>query len=105
MSNICERCGGIKTVYYEVEWLPGKRAALAQHQSSIMKLCMCPIERIKHDGGLGDDYTVAWHYNDIEIRDQGAECVGLTVQQALSLLAWLRQEESALEALAEEKEE
>ena len=103
MSNICDRCGGVKNVSYEVEFLPGKRA-LVQHQSIMMKLCMCPVERIKHDGDLGDDYTVAWHYNDINIQDQRAEFVALTPQQALSLLAWLRQEETTLEELAKEQE-
>ncbi len=62
------------------------------------------LNMAKHDGGLGDDYTVAWHYNDIEIRDQGAEFVGLTAAQALSLLAWLEQEREALERFVEPSE-
>ncbi len=46
----------------------------------------------KHDGDLGDRYSVAWHYNDINIQDQGAEFVALTPLQAIKLLAWLEEE-------------
>ncbi len=46
----------------------------------------------KHDGDLGDRYSVAWHYNDINIQDQGAEFVALTPGQAIKLLAWLEEE-------------
>ncbi len=46
----------------------------------------------KHDGELGDGYTVAMHYRNIEIRDRGAEFVALTPEQAIKLLAWLEEE-------------
>ncbi len=46
----------------------------------------------KHDGDLGDGYTVAMHYTNVEIRDSGAEFVALTPGQAIKLLAWLEEE-------------
>jgi len=61
----------------------------------------------KHDGTLENapyrGHAVAWHYNDIEIRDQGAENVLLSAKQALSLLAWLEQERETLEKIAKEQ--
>ncbi len=53
-------------------------------------------EHPKHDGNLENGYIVAWHYDDIEIRDQGAEFVSLTARQAIALLAWLEEEYPAL---------
>ena len=107
MSTICDRCGGFKTVYYEVAFLPGKRAAIAQHQTRTMKFCMCPVEQVQHDGKLegGDTYEV--YYDGSFICIQGTYNlkdyeVILEPKQALSLLAWLRQEEAALEELAKE---
>ncbi|SRR6266567_401375 len=107
MSNICERCGGIKNASYEVEFLPGKRV-LVQHQSITMKICLCPPERFKHDGKLegGDTYEV--YYDGSLICIQGTYNlkdyeVILEARQALSLLTWLRQEETTLEELAKEQ--
>ena len=57
----------------------------------------------KYDGTLGNRYTVAWSYNDIEIKDEGAEFVALSAQQALSLLAWLEQERARLEQVSNEQ--
>src|SRR6266704_5752529 len=39
----------------------------------------------KHDGNLGDDYFVKYHYStvEIQIRDNQAKFVGLTFKQAL----------------------
>ena len=62
------------------------------------------IEEPKHDGNLGDRYSVAFDYSTIEIKDQGAEYVGLSAKQALSLLAWLEQEREKLEQLAKEQQ-
>jgi len=45
-----------------------------------------------HDGDLGDGYTVAMHYSNVEIEDGKAEFVALTPEQAIKLLAWLEQE-------------
>ena len=113
MSNICDRCGGVKNVSYEVEFLPGKRA-LVQHQSIMMKLCMCPVERIKHDGKLDTKTGQEVTYDDIYLEPGGEiikgigiygnhDYVKLTPKQALSLLAWLHQEEQTLKALAKEQ--
>jgi hypothetical protein len=57
----------------------------------------------KHDGDLGDGYTVAMHYTNVEIRDSGAEFVALTPEQAIKLLAWLEEEWLNLRRLAREK--
>src|SRR6266567_8885938 len=108
VSNICDRCGGVKTVYYEVEFIPGKRAALTQHQSSTIKLCMCPSERIQHDGKLGAHYEVLMSGRTLSIVGDARvntlrDIVELDPQTALSLLTWLRQEETALEELAKEQ--
>ncbi len=70
-----------------------------------------PIEQQKHDGTL-DDYIVSYAdtvysvfgpVQGISIKCQsGPEYAGLTYEQALSLLAWLRQEEPTLQELAKE---
>lgn len=46
----------------------------------------------KHDGDLGSGYTVAMHYDNVEIRDGGAEFAALAPAQAIKLLAWLEEE-------------
>ncbi len=107
MSNICERCGGQKTVYYDVVIMPGK-TSIAQYNPGIMKLCTCPIERIKHDGKLGAHYEVLMSGRTLSIVGDARvntlrDIVELDPQAALSLLTWLRQEETALEELAKEQ--
>ena len=46
----------------------------------------------KHDGELGNTYTVTMHYSNVEITDNRAEFVSLPPEQAMKLLAWLEQE-------------
>ncbi len=73
---------------------------------------------IRHDGKLGDGYIV--HYDRVCVGmdskhkwkfTQGVhiatddDVAVLTPKQALSLLAWLRQEESELQRLAKEVDE
>ncbi len=58
----------------------------------------------EHDGNLGESYRVHWHYDEVVVEDEGAEYVGLTPKQALSLLAWLVHEQKKLEQLAQEQE-
>src|SRR6266567_3245492 len=104
MSNICDRCG-VKTFYYEVEIVTGSR--VAQPPTPMMKICMCPVERIKHDGKLDTKTGQEVTYDDIYLEPGGEiikgigiygnhDYVKLTPKQALSLLAWLHQEEQTL---------
>jgi len=118
VSNICDRCSGQKTIYYDVVMMPGK-SSIAQYNPGIMKLCTCPIEHPKHDGNL-DTYKSYMHadaeYHQADWTQEAAihihggygddesMSIYLDAQQALSLLTWLRQEETALEELAKEQE-
>lgn len=67
----------------------------------------------EHDGNLGDDYTV-YHSSRLiggggciridgkwAAGANGEDSVSLSPAQALSLLAWLRQEEAELQRLAD----
>lgn len=62
----------------------------------------------KHDGYLENapyaGHAVRWNYKDVEISDEHAEFVLLSAKQALSLLAWLQQEQTTLQQLAKEQE-
>src|SRR6266699_2318830 len=93
MSNICERCGGQKTVYYDVVIMPGK-TSIAQYNPGIMKLCTCPIERTKHDGILGGtpgrqtrvrlDTDVPFDDREVHLENDWDDGISLTAREALS---------------------
>jgi len=63
-----------------------------------------PVE--KHDGQLNDDDTHHVYYNNfLGIAIATSTGIPVTAREALSLLAWLRQEEETLEKLAKEQEQ
>src|SRR5437763_2825391 len=122
MSNVCEQCGGQKTVYYRIEPVYGNNYTPAVHAltPSTMKLCLCPIPRAKHDGKLkpmGDEvYTAMVQYFDdnpasallalgggysVDRLDDGT--VYIDPKQALSLLDWLTQERTILEGMVSDE--
>ncbi len=122
-SNICERCGGQKTVYIKVEPVYSNgfvSAVHAQHTSSTMKICMCPLPKKKHDGRLEPMVKRTEYYDhtaQVEILDEHPQTslisisggysdessIYLDPKQVLSLLAWLKQEQSTLERLVQEE--
>jgi len=120
-SNICEQCGGSKTIWFKVEAITKadleKRIELAENKSTTpFKICHGhPEPTIKHDGNLGDGARVCQD-NDfrgpiVVIRgkynnDIGPEdAVSLPYKQFLSLLAWGEQNRATMEQLAKEQEE
>lgn len=105
MSNICERCGGLKTVYITTTVIyEGQADPPLPAPTTPFSLCMCPPRREKHDGKL-DTWGEAVIYlekDDVFIRQDFAgevTVVNLMPKQALSLLAWLKQEQDILEQL------
>jgi hypothetical protein len=96
MSDLCEKCGG-STHWYLGSQLP-----------SHLHFCYC-IPKAKHDGKLnksedGEYDSEVWIdgcYIKIENLNH---MVVLDAKEALSLLAWLKQEESTLEELAKEQD-
>lgn len=114
-NNVCQRCGGAKTFYYQVEFvLKGDRFLKTTETPVVpanqLRICSCSPERVAHDGNLDKDkYATVKidEYPHVEIAVRGdeeavyAEVVCLTVEQALSLRDWLIQETPTLEELAE----
>lgn len=115
MSNICEKCGGAKNLTIEIKAVSFLQEIKAIPVSNLIRICMCSPEREKHDGKLDEDenYSVShstersngrFHYVYIEGKfNLGDDEISLTPPQALSLLAWLKQEEATLEQLAKEQ--
>ncbi len=108
-TNICERCGGQKTLYIEIEptYNNGFTSAVrAEHTSGTVRICLCP-PKAKHDGNLDKDGKVrVWFDDDVPFEDGcvhlGNEWSGgmsLFASEALSLLDWLQQNKRALERL------
>ena len=108
MSNACEQCGGVKEYYYSVEVVSGP----IQPNPNMLKVCWCKPEPHQHDGWLDEDGNGLAELNVKERRvliEVGkslldSTCIRLDANQALSLLAWLKQEQDTLETLAEEQE-
>ena len=103
-TNTCPKCGGQKVVYYQIEptYSNNFTSAALYASSSSMRICTCPIEREKHDGKLDEEYRVyqsngAWGVEGVILEYKGTCQAIIRPQQALSLLAWLKQEQSTLE--------
>lgn len=100
-SNVCERCGGLKTASFA--------SGIIQHNT--VKLCDCPQPPPvpKHDGKLYDRNEGVVRYGAMYPGEIGVyiDCAGdrvyISVRQALSLLAWLQQEKPILDRLLEEE--
>lgn len=117
-SNVCKICGGVKRVNWTISFeechpveMHFDPAALAGDWH------LCPGHpglATKHDGFLDEkhEYEVSWWQRDsamprVYIEETSTmkeepEFVGISPAQALSLLAWLRQEEAELRRLAGE---
>lgn len=57
MSNMCERCGGQKTVYYKIEPIYANGYTSAAHAitASTLKICMChPESGVKPEKSVKD---------------------------------------------------
>ena len=84
MSNICEQCGG-------------------------MKICTCPLPKEKHDGKLSRgvrgwlDSEVPFDDGSVHLGNDWGGGISLMASEALSLFAWLKQEQDTLERLAQEE--
>src|SRR6266704_142139 len=111
-SNICEQCGGQKTVYIKVEPVYSNgfvSAVRAVATSSTMKICTCPVPKEKHDGKLDKvgkvrvwfDSEVPFDDGSVHLGNDWGGGISLMASEALSLLAWLKQEQDTLERLAQ----
>lgn len=113
-DNICKQCGG-HTGNIFTRQLPAMDATGTPYPVGVVpsiKLCYGhPVQ--KHDGNLDRDdrMTVQFaHEKYVEVRDSESErgfpygdSLLFDPAQALSLLAWLKQEEATLERLAKEQ--
>jgi hypothetical protein len=112
-ENVCSVCGGIKHLNYKATTLPGTSIPVMQ---PIVPRCEGHAEGEKHSGKLEamcdpiPPYQVNWieipfgfPLMHIQIGDEDT-FITLDPKQALSLLEWLRQEESMLKILAKEEE-
>lgn len=109
-NNICKQCGGV-TGPFAREVV---RTLNMLHQQGTHACIGHPEPSSKHDGDLGHNATVCYQDNgylaedgttfsleEVSISDKTRR-VYLTPSEALSLLAWLRQEENKLQQLAQE---
>lgn len=111
----CDTCGGLKNVTFPIAQTKGMEPARAFQPFTYT---LCPGHPMpKHDGRLGGeeheaqtvDYRQLGHghtyislrYDDSSRREDD---IWLSPKQALSLLAWLKQEEQTLQELAKEQE-
>lgn len=115
-SNICAICGGVKRVYWTISFEECHPVDVRFDPASLAsnwRLCPGhPEPATKHDGSLQPASRV---YHDVDglrrpvVRIDGEyqtgpeDTVELSPHQALSLLAWLKQEEPELERLAKEQ--
>lgn len=105
-SNLCEKCNGFTS-------LPPQYVLdeMARHgQSPFMCSGVHPIP--KHNGWLGDGERVSmwyWHGASVDVlleNESGTEDNRhLSAKQALSLLEWLKQQETVLKQLVVVEEE
>ena len=96
--NLCPTCGGVKGPVWPRTYGP----------------CRCadgPMPVSKHDGKLDKDGDAKVQYGaaypgeeGVYVIDVSHDAVYLNPSQALSLLAWLQQEEAKLHRLAKEQE-
>lgn len=116
-NNICPTCGGVLLIEYTIQFREACPHSMSV--SSTERICFGhpePEPEQKHDGQLGGEADVCYskvttslgiadgiriEHNDLWDED----IIGLHPSQALSLLAWLKQEESALEQMVKEQEE
>ncbi len=117
-NNICEICGGVKRIEYTIGFVEGAPhdMRVEPHELPVAwRMCFGhPEPAQKHDGDLGHNASV-WIEDEQHITADGetfytkyvkisdkVRCVGLIPKEALSLLAWLKQEEAELRRLSEE---
>lgn len=117
-SNVCAICGGMKRIEYVIGFEEGRPHDMRVESPSLLpeggwRLCPGHPEPVTaHDGFLDEkrEYEVSWWQKQSEapriyieetstVKDE-PEFVGITPAQALSLLAWLKQEEPELQRLA-----
>lgn len=100
----CKRCGGVTQISYGRTPLANPMPETQGLMPPLVFL-LCPGHPAeKHDGHLGEDAFVSLTDSCANIYQIDGDFISLTTKQALSLLAWLRQEEQALKQLAKEQE-
>lgn len=117
-SNTCKQCGGILRLEYVIGFEDGRPHDIQVKPDPMptpFRLCFGHFDQPKHDGKLdkynevayGDVYAnlkLGWGYTRGILINGYDESISLEPKSALSLLAWLKQEETALEKLVEEQE-
>lgn len=113
-NNVCGICGGVKRVDWTISFEECHPVEMRFDPASLAgnwRLCPGhPNPAQKHDGKLGEDaYVNYYHYPKNTLAPSTmvrvfTECGELTPMESLSLLAWLKQEESELQRLAKEQD-
>lgn len=113
-NNVCETCGGYKTIWYKVDLVmkggPEQTVVPSQGVLTTTPFNLCPGHpepAPKHDGQLDKEEDSRVYYNykrEIVVLAGGSSPSFLTPKEALSLLAWLLQEKEALERWIKEGE-
>lgn len=119
-NNVCETCGGYKTIWYKVDLVmkggPEQTVVPSQGVLTTTPFNLCPGHpepAPKHDGKMSDyAFVKVNEYPSVEIASKGDEeatlsyyeAVHISPKEALSLLDWLRQEEQELQRLAKEQD-
>lgn len=109
-ANICGQCGGVKRIDWTISFEECQPVEMRFDPASLAnywRLCPGHPEPVsKHDGQLNEEGThnvYPNNFNGIGISGEGGT-IGLPAKEALSLLAWLKQEEDNLHKMAEQGE-
>lgn len=115
-NNICEQCGGYTSVTdgnITYQFRPVPPGSTFHLGGNVLVLCPGhPEPAPKHDGKINSYYEARYvqdqHRKERVFVGDGAHSLSnhitLSPSESLSLLAWLRQEESTLEQLVKEQE-
>lgn len=114
-KNTCKICGGVKRVDWTISFEECHPVEMRFDPASLAgnwRLCPGhPEPAPKHDGNLDRDGDAKVQYGAAYPGESGVYIIDTTddddvylgAEQALSLLAWLKQEESELQRLAKEQ--
>lgn len=114
-DNVCSQCGGIKRVDWTISFEECRPVEMRFEPASLAgnwRLCPGHPEPVRKHDGILDARSQYFRYvlltnegdRQVVIMDNTFDGFGITPAQALSLLAWLKQEESELQRLAKEQE-
>lgn len=119
-SNVCAICGGVKRVDWTISFEECHPVEMRFDPASLVgdwRLCPGhPTPAQQHDGFLDEkhEYEVSYwqkesktpkiYIEETDMVKDEPEFVAISPAQALSLLAWLKQEEAEIQRLPKEQE-